>query len=290
MTKKADLIKAHAIRTLPRVFQKSDLQILLNDLEKEWEFSSSTKYKVQSQAKKLAVNWRKEPKVSLMSFFKEVDLLEVVSGLTITEANFYVSNYSALYWNELVEQRPENYYLSKESKSRTSIHSAEYNDDLVKMTFMKSQRHTEYGFKYRKSEIFLIEKQSLNHIGVEEKTVSISNREVKFRLTNIERSLLDSIMSPNYSGGILTVIKAFERAEINLNFLLEIYKTYQPFYPYWQSIGFILENTKNNHISESWSQAVNLPMRDFYIDRNYRKDWQYSKKWKLYYPKGVFND
>jgi predicted transcriptional regulator of viral defense system len=229
------------------------------------------------------------PQISLLSFHKDYELIEVVAGLCTGQAKYCVSHYSALYWNELVEQRPTNYYLSKEAPNRKSTHTKEYDFDLIKQTFMKSPRHTIYCLDHEKNKIFLLEKVNLGQIGVIEKTVKVHDRKATFKLTNIERTLIDAVMAPQYSGGILTVIHAFESAKINLRDLVEVYNKYNPFYPYWQSIGLILEQTKGEKLAADWATNFGKIENKFFLDHQYKSNWNYSEKWKIYYPTGIFS-
>jgi len=291
MSKKNDLLKTEIESSLPRVFLATQLRKKLEEIQSSFGLSDSAKLKFFKNAKKIAMRWSRPPHISLMTFSNEIEPLDVVFGLCSEGTKYYLSDYSALYWNELVDQRPGPYYVSAEAKGHRAIHTVEYNEDIVKQAFMKSPRHTSYSFKIKGCEVYIVEKQNLNRMGLISKRSHSSGLAVEFEMTGIERSLVDAVFSPHYCGGIVNVVSCFRKAIINMRDLYDIYEIYNPFYPYWQTIGLILEKTKGLEVSRDWTTFFkDKAMKPFYLDRNFRSDWKFSETWKIFYPPGLFDD
>ena len=107
------------------------------------------------------------------------------------------------------------------------------------------------------------------------------------RVTNIERTLIDVTVRPSYAGGAYQVLDAYKKAEdqISINQLSAMLKKLNYIYPYDQAIGFYLE--KSGVYEESQIELLrNFEFKiDFYLTHD-MKETEYSKKWRLYYPKG----
>ena len=111
--------------------------------------------------------------------------------------------------------------------------------------------------------------------------------EEKIRVANVERTLIDITVRPFYAGGVSEVLKAFKLAkdQVSINKLAVILKKIGYVYPYHQAIGFYLE--KSGVYKESAIKIFrNMNMNyDFYLTYQ-MKDKDYSKDWRLFYPKG----
>jgi predicted transcriptional regulator of viral defense system len=106
-------------------------------------------------------------------------------------------------------------------------------------------------------------------------------------ITNMERTLIDITVRPEYAGGIYEVLKAYRLAKdkVSINRLVAILKEINYVYPYHQAVGFYLE--KAGVYKQSQLDLVQrFKMKyDFYLMHK-MKDYEYSQKWRLYYPKG----
>lgn len=289
--KKIDKVRQELRSRIPSVVADHVLHSELSKLAVEHRLGEGTRLRLSKEPRKVSLRWSNKPIVTIRAYKSTFDKLELIQAICNPLSRFYISHYSALYWNELAQQQPKDYYLTREVPNRSPIHTKDYDERRIKQVFMKSPRHTSQFASYRGSKIYLLEKQSLDEIGVTTKKIKIQENVIHLHLTNIERTLIDSVISPQYSGGILNVIDAFDQAKINIRDLYNIYEKYDPFYPYWQAIGFILENTKGKKIAEDWASyfEVNKAV-NFYLDRQFRSDWPYSERWKIYYPTGVFHD
>ena len=110
----------------------------------------------------------------------------------------------------------------------------------------------------------------------------------KLRVTNVERTLIDITVRPFYAGGVFEVLKAFKLAkdQVSINKLAATLKKIGYVYPYHQAIGFYLERSgvyKESSIDIFRRMDKNY---DFYLTYQIR-DKEYSKDWRLFYPKGL---
>ena len=261
-------------KTLYKILQKNRItdEIIITSLNK--------------MVKKVPLKWNTKTDYKLLTF--DSGKIQIIDILAAFQPLYYLSHFSALYLHELTDHRPEEYFLSKEIIGRIPIHSKEKIPEKIRQAFLKSHRKTSKYLTYQKIKITLLEKQDLGKVGVKKKSLKVEEkRQINISFTSLERTLIDSIISPHYSGGIKTVINAFSKARININQLYKIYKIYSPYYPYWQSIGFLLQKLKKPDVSKKWLQYFSFPKIAFYLDKNVNEDWNYNSKWKIYYPKGL---
>ncbi len=283
-------IKSRIKTELPAVFTYKKIMQFINKLQVDLGFSDSIKSNLNRHIFKVEAKWSLAPELDFRSLNKEPSILELLEGVCNSGAKYYLSHQSALYFNELIEQRPLNYYISRESKDRKKGEKDTYNPRLIKQSFMKSHRVTSKYFSYEGYKSYILEKQDLKNTGVIEKRVKDQDKYISIRMTDVERTLLDAVIAPQYSGGILTTINCFEKAEINLKYLFQLYSIYSPFYPYWQALGLILEKLKGSEVGYIWDSFFSDQKKEFYLDRKFRSSWLYSDKWQIHYPKGVFRD
>jgi len=233
---------------------------------------------------KVQLKWNTKTDYKLLTF--DSSKIQIIDILVAFQPLYYLSHFSALYLHELTNHRPEEYFLSKEITGRTPIHSKDKMSEKIRQAFLKAPRKTSKYLTYQKTKIILLEKQDLGKIGVKKRSLNIEKeRQVNISFTSLERTLIDSIISPHYSGGIKTVINAFSKARININQLYKIYKAYSPYYPYWQSIGFLLYKLKKSDVSKKWLQYFSSTKIVFCLDKSFNENWDYDSNWKIYYPK-----
>ena len=190
----------------------------------------------------------------------------------------YLSHYSAVFLHGLTNQIPKTIYISVE-QSKKNVVKSELKQEAIDAAFAKPQRksnttslHDEYTF--------------LVHNGM------YANRSGVYTLgdlpiTNIERTLIDIAVRPNYAGGVFSVLDVYRKAidKISINKLVAILDKLNFIYPYHQTIGFYLE--KVGYDSKKLEILRQRPiLNDFYLTYQIL-DKEYDNSWKLYYPKGM---
>jgi hypothetical protein len=108
---------------------------------------------------------------------------------------------------------------------------------------------------------------------------------IMIRITGLERTLVDAVVRPDYSGGIEEVLKAFTavKGEISVNKMLAILKKMDYMYPYHQALGFYLERA-------GYSENVLQLVEELGIEYKFYLTYQITDKvlndrWEFYVPK-----
>ena len=107
-------------------------------------------------------------------------------------------------------------------------------------------------------------------------------RGVNYRYTDLERTLLDAVVRPAYSGGSENILKAFKKAKkkIDLLKLNDYLEKVQYVYPYHQSIGFYL---KQAGYSRKQCAIFKKKIRYiFYLNYGARSS-EFDEEWQIYH-------
>lgn len=150
--------------------------------------------------------------------------------------------------------------------------------------FSGKQRLSTLIYTHHGTSVIIISGKNTNRLGVEEITGPNSE---SLQLTNLERTLIDMIVRPAYTGGTSQIIKAYRAAKdrISVDRLLIILKKLDYSYPYHQSIGFMMKMAGYSEDSCAKLRALGLNY-NFYLTHGLQEP-DYSKEWHLYYPKGL---
>jgi hypothetical protein len=222
----------------------------------------------------------------------EVPLLEVLTKLN--EKLFY-SHYTAMRIHGLTEQIPKTIYLNSEKSEgyvpdRNRVEDQFYEQQAIDSAFRKKPRQTknEIEIPDKKCRIVMLQSGFHRNIGVINMIFyDGSDNGIPIRCTNLERTMIDIVVRPFYSGGIFEVLKAFENAKdkISVNKMSAILKQMNFGYPYHQSIGFLLERAgyKESLVNIFRQQQM---VRDFYITYEINEPI-YCREWRLFIPKGL---
>ena len=266
---------------MPKLFLSSEIEFVISNLIKEGRYSKyiCDKY-LTTHINKLALNWnlRAEFKLLTLQNANDISVSDIIEHLS---KKYYQSHYSALYFNKLTNQSPSSYFFSREYKNRTAVHSNDFVPLRIKQAFIKPARETSRFFTFNNKSFYLINKQNIDDLGLINSLNTL--------ISGPERTFIECIMSPHYAGGINNIIESYTNVNLNLKLLFDVYESYSPYYPYWQSIGFIIDRTKNTDLSQKWrSKFAHKKMIDFYLDKNFRSDWKFDPNWRIFYSKGIF--
>lgn len=192
----------------------------------------------------------------------------------------YFSHYSAISINNLTIQLPKQIYLTLERPTLARNNNSIILQESLDHIFSKPPRITKNKRIYKTFAINFINGQNQNHIGI------IPFRE-DYKVTDVERTLIDISVRPFYSGGVTQVLEAFRNAKpfLDTEKIIEYYSHMNFIYPYHQVIGYYLE--KAGYDKNSYNKFLSYPMDiDFYLTYNIL-NLEYSKKWRLFIPKGL---
>lgn len=202
-------------------------------------------------------------------------------GLTIKKGG-YLSNYTAMQEHGLTLQIPKTIYISVD-KYEVINRPAEVvlKQDAVDDAFAKPQRTTSEVFQSKKDNFrysFIQKKYSSIDVGVVSKN--------RYRITDIERTLIDLAVRPTYSGGVFEVLGAFENAKdkVDVSKLYDYLNKLDYIYPYHQLIGFYMYKAGySKKRLQPFSDRIS-PI-DFYLTYNLSSK-KLDTKWRIYYPMG----
>lgn len=195
----------------------------------------------------------------------------------------YFSHHTAMYFNDLTEQLPKTIYLNVEQTEKPRS-SGNLEQSAIDTAFKRQMRLSTNFTEYEGFKIYMLNGKQTGNLGVIE--IKGPNGE-DLLVTNFERTLIDIVVRPVYAGGIYEVLNAYKKAEgkISLNKITAYLRKMNYVYPYHQAIGFLLETAGLYDYSSLESLRQFGMDYDFYLTYNI-KETDYSKEWKLFYPKG----
>ncbi len=190
----------------------------------------------------------------------------------------YLSHYTAVFLHGLTTQIPKTIYVTFE-QSKKEFTKLQIEQKSIDAAFTKQQRKSGTMVVFNEYTILMHNGKHTNRSGV------FTLNEIP--VTNLERTLIDITVRPSYAGGVYSVLEAYKKAidKISINKLIALLDNINYIYPYHQSIGFYLE--KAGFESDKLNALRDKKMEfNFYLTYEMQEK-QYSKEWKLYYPKGL---
>lgn len=270
--------------TSPRVYALSELTSIYKQNKREWnlaEYATAEAFIEYLEERSHLQRVVFEYNVPITRFIWGAAPVDLVYPLAMSlKANSYFSHYTAMVMNNLTDQNPKTIYVTYEQPPKKPTGSlTQANIDLAFQGPGKPPAQTSAALgDYT---ITLLNGKNTGNRGVIRGDL---------RVTDIERTLIDIIVKPNYSGGIHEVMKAYQRARgrASVNKINAHLAHIKYIYPYHQAIGFCLEQAgwpeKRLKIIESNDMRF-----DFYLLYG-MKDMSYSERWRLYYPTYLNNN
>lgn len=199
------------------------------------------------------------------------------------ERDSYLTHYTALYWHNLTDQVPKTIYVNHEQAQKRHV-SGELLQGNIERAFRNPQRESSNIGMIGDFRVCILNGRQTGMLGV---TETRGDQNERIRLTDVERTLIDITVRPAYSGGIYEVVNAYRRAAntVSINKVSAMLRNLNYIYPYHQAIGFYLERSgayREAQIGLLKSFAFEY---DFYLTHG-MKETEYSREWRLYYPKG----
>jgi hypothetical protein len=270
---------------LQRVFEKEDLRKVFETRRESWRLAQSMSlgkfigYLVNNTALREArFDFPNRPIVRY--FWGDAPLYSLLMTL---KPKSYFCHYTAVYMHELTEQIPKTVNINFEQIERPRPKTGLV-QKKIDFAFKTSTRMSKNIAEYQEYKIRLLNGKQTGNLGV----IETSFEDANVHVTDIERTLIDIAVRPEYSGGIYEVLNAYKRAagKVSVNKLVATLKKINYIYPYHQVIGFYLE-TSGSYETTQIELLKALPMQnDFYLAHR-MEDTEFSKTWRLYYPKSV---
>lgn len=195
----------------------------------------------------------------------------------------YFTHYTALFLHNLTDQIPKTIYVNYEQTKKKGGNVA-LSQNSIDKAFSNPQRVSSNIATFEDYKICLLNGKFTNKTGVME---IITSENDKIMVTGIERTLIDIVVRPSYSGGIHEVLNAYRKAagKVSINKLTAMLQKLSYIYPYHQAIGFYLQRAGVYREAQIRLLKKFDFKFDFYITHQ-MKETEYSKEWRLYYPKG----
>lgn len=267
--------------SLSKIFKERKAGENIKEEVNRWAYSNKLKIRWSSTARN---------KFALYGIERDYHPLEIADAFF---KDSFIGFGSAMYWNDLTDQIPKIYHVATERKKKTlGSHFEEVDDDYLMDQFMRAVKSPSYYAAYRGIQYILSERDFSDRAGIVRKSLKLNDRKIIFNITDKERTILDSIAFPEKSGGIKNVIDVASRSfrKLSSEKLIDYYSRIHFTYPYWQRIGLIFDRVGGRAIPEKMMDRFKKPKFEFFLDRQYRSDWIFDDKWKVYYPKGIFGE
>ena len=219
----------------------------------------------------------------------EIDVYELPAA---TLPNGYFCNLTAVYHHSLTNQIPNSVYWCHEKlMPRKRGGAKNLSNTRIRSAFVKPHRYTSFVIKHRAHDILVVAGTRGSGHGVEEVRHQHSPCPAGSRVTSLERTLIDAVVSPHYSGGLTSLCEYFRAAHkrVDTTRMLDIYQKLDFVYPYAQSLGFILDHCGMKGEAEEVRSAY-PPRQRFYVDHGAKSTWIYNERWMLFYPKGLVDE
>jgi len=197
--------------------------------------------------------------------------------------NSYLSHKTALILHGLIDGPAESIYVNREQSPKPK--GSGLSQESLTKAFANKQRESKLTYAYRKSHIVMLNGMFTNRLGVEK--IRSANGEL-LDVTNLERTLIDVTVRPNYAGGAKAVLSAYRKARgrVSLDTLLTFLNRFEYVYPYHQAIGFYLE--KASYPQSDWASFMKLGVSfEFYLTHALPLKREYDANWRLYYPRDL---
>lgn len=287
---KPDILR-HFDQLTRRIFQVAEIGQILSEQRAFWRLSQSTTVtkfiaflQESGKLREITFPFPKPYRKTTRYVWGDASLHEVVQTL---KPNCYFSHYTAMGFHGLTEQLPKTLYVNEEQAS-PSRSTGPMTQAAVDSAFRRKVRATQQIAETGEFRVCILNGRNTGQMGVIEEPVTGPDGKPlgKLRYTNLERTLIDITIRPNYAGGVFEVAKAFSlaRETVSVNALAAMLKKLKYTYPYHQAIGFYLERAgyRPNQIELLRS----IPMEfDFYLAHEL-KPLTYVKEWRLHVPRG----
>jgi predicted transcriptional regulator of viral defense system len=190
----------------------------------------------------------------------------------------FLSHYTAAYLHGLTNQIPKTIYISHEQSKKIVVQS-KLKQTAVDSAFSKPQRKSGVTTKYDAYTFML-------HNGMHSNRAGVFTLE-GLAVTNLERTLIDIAVRPNYAGGVHSILDIYRRAihKISINKLVATLDKLKFIYPYHQAIGYYLQKAGATEIQLAALHDKQRILK-FYLCYD-MKEKEYNSKWKIYHPKGM---
>jgi hypothetical protein len=266
-----------------KIFNRADLDIIMHDNENLFgKFPSLNRFIsfVIQNTKMEQVRLEIFPRSIIKFTWGKIELLEFLLSLKPLS---YFSHESALFYNNMIAEEPETIYLNFEQPDK-EYGDSELLQENIDRVFQSKPRITKSITQYSRKKICMINGKYTNKLNV----IRNVYKKIPIEYTDIERTLIDIVVRPQYSGGTKTISQVYKNAagKFSIKKLITTIKKLGHKYPYHQVIGFYMEKSgkyKKKDLSMIKKLVLNY---DFYVEYGHKKNkLSYNENWRIFYPK-----
>jgi predicted transcriptional regulator of viral defense system len=195
----------------------------------------------------------------------------------------YLSHGTAVFLHGLSGEIPKTIYVNDEQTPKPPPQGTLIQERLD-VAFSRQQRESNYVFAWDDVQAMVL---SGKHTGRLEVGMVAGPNGEELDVTKLERTLVDIVVRPAYSGGVFHVLEAYEaaRERMSVNVLVATLKRLDYIYPYHQAIGFLMERAGYEKRRCDLLRKLGLEY-DFYLQHR-MTDPQYDPEWRLFFPQGL---
>ncbi len=267
------------------LLRQSDIESIVREQRNFWRLGESTTVRqfiawLLADTPLRATRFEFPSRAVIRYVWGDVPFYKLASSLN---ANAYLSHFAALHIHGLTDQIPKTVYLNAEQTPKPKPASG-LAQERIDAAFKRAPRTSNNVAVYEDRRICLLSGKNTGELGVD--NVEGPQGET-LRVTGIERTLIDITVRPYYAGGVFEVLEAYRRAadRISINKLTAMLKKIDYVYPYHQAVGFYLERCGAYRDSQIRLLHKIEMHYDFYLTYQ-MKNPDYSKDWRLFFPKG----
>lgn len=207
-----------------------------------------------------------------------------LAALLALDPKSYLSHYTALELHQLATDRSKTVYLNVEQPHRPRDEPIVLEQARIDGAFKRAPRISNSVVHFQSGRVCLLSGKQTGMLGVIAAPFPNVAPDQLLRVTGLERTLIDIVVRPAYSGGPEQIIRAYAaaRSRTSIPTLIGMLTELDYIYPYHQAIGFCLERA--GHPEAALAPLRQLPMEhDFYLAHRMGAT-AYIPQWRLHVP------